>query len=180
MKIVAMVGSLSKASINRRLAEFLKDRYKGKMDIEILEIDKLPFYDYEIEEEKNTLLDNMRNSIREADGVLFLTPEYNASIPAILKNAIDWFSRVDQVLIDKPGMILGATPGRLGTVKAQEHLKDILTSQQLGVLLVPRTDILIGSYYDQIDGEGNLVDKDTLGFLDASFENFKKWIEKLR
>jgi len=179
MKIVAMVGSPSKGSINRKVAEFMKERYKDKLDIKILKIEELPFYDYEMDDNPPELVLEMRKDILGADGILFATPEYNQSIPATLKNAIDWFSRVEPVLMNKPGMIVGASPGRLGTVRAQEHLKDILTSQMVGVLPLPRTEVFIGSYYDQVDEDGVLNNEGTIGFLDESINSFIDWIERI-
>lgn len=177
MNIVAMVGSPSKNSINKKVVEFMKDRYKDKLDITILEIDKLPFHNYDTEDTPPELIIEMRKQILEADGVLFATPEYNQSIPATLKNAIDWFSRVEAVLMDKPAMIVGASPGRLGTVRAQEHLKDILTSQFVGMLPVPKTEVFIGGYYDQVDEDGYLNNEGTIGFLDTCVDNFIDWIK---
>lgn len=180
MKIVAMVGSPSKTSINRSVVEFMKDRYGDRLDIKILAIEDLPFYNYEIEDNPPQLILEMREDIREADGILFATPEYNQSIPATMKNALDWFSRVEPVLLGKPGMIMGVSPGRLGTVRAQEHLKDILTSQMVGVLPLPGTEVFIGSYYDQIDESGVLSDGNTIAFLDEALDKFINWIEKVK
>ena len=180
MNIVAMVGSPSSNSINRKVVEFMKGRYKDKIDISILEIAELPFHNYDTEDNPPELIVEMRKEILEADGVLFATPEYNQSIPATLKNAIDWFSRVEQVLMKKPAMIIGVSPGRLGTVRAQEHLKDILTSQMVGVLPLPATEVFIGSYYDLIDENGVLKDESTIEFLDSSVDAFIDWVNKIK
>ena len=179
MKLVAMSGSPSKDSINKKVLEFMKDRYKDKLDIKILEIDKLPFYNYDIENTPPELVVEMRKEIKEADAIIFATPEYNQSIPATLKNAIDWFSRVELVLMKKPAMILGASPGRLGTVRAQEHLKDVLTSQYVGVLPLPGTEVFIGSYYDQVDENGILNNESTIEFLDMAVDNLIDWVNKI-
>ena len=125
MKIVAMVGSMSKESNNKKVVKFMQKRYKDKLDIEILSIDKLPMYNQDIELNPPELVVDLREKIKSSDGILFATPEYNHSIPAVLKNAIDWFSRVEPVLIGKPSMVIGATMGNLGTVRAQVHLRQI-------------------------------------------------------
>ncbi len=179
MKIAIMVGSISKGSLNRKVAETLKDRYSDRFEAEILDIGKLPFYDYEIEENAPESVVEMRKQILAADGIIFVTPEYNGSIPAPLKNALDWFSRVEHVLQGKPSLVMGATPGFLGTVNAQRHLREILQSPLIGCIDLPGHSVLIGDAYNKLGDQGLLVDQTTLGFIDAAVEDFIKWIGKI-
>ncbi len=179
MKVVAMVGSPSVNSINKKLGRFVKERYVDKFDIEFLEIEKLPFHNYDIENNPPELILSMREKIKDADGVLFITPEYNYSVPPVLKNAIDWFSRVEQVLMYKPAMIMGASPGRMGTVRAQNHLKDILTGPGTTMHVCPNNEVILGGFTKLLDGEGNLVDERTISFIDKAMERYSEWVEEV-
>lgn len=178
MKIVGMAGSNSKNSLNKKILETMKERYRDKFDLEIIDIGSLPFYNYDNDEDPQpSLVISMREEIKTADGIIFATPEYNHSIPAVLKNALDWFSRIDPVLQGKPSMIVGASPGMMGTARAQDHLRDILRSKFVGTLDLPGHEILIGSAFDKLDDNGRLVDEITLNFLDEAVEDFIRWIK---
>lgn len=90
-----------------------------------------------------------------ADAVLWVTPEYNYSIPSVLKNAIDWLSRGEKVLVGKPSWIVGASMGTLGTVRAQEHLRDILFSPGVSSPLLPGNEVYVGTVHEKIDDSGH-------------------------
>jgi chromate reductase len=111
MKLVAIVGSLRKDSYNRQLANTIQKRYADQFELEILDIGLLPHYNQD--EENNPALSvlEFKKKVKEADGVIMITPEYNWSIPGVFKNALDWLSRVDKVLIGKPVMTAGAATG---------------------------------------------------------------------
>src|SRR5699024_8887874 len=109
MNIVAMVGSNRNGSYNLKLAQMMQHRYAEKLDIEILSIDQLPMYGEGDELQAPKIVYEMGDKINQSDGILFVTPEHNASIPALLKNAIDWFSRIDKVMLGKPTMVVGAS-----------------------------------------------------------------------
>jgi len=177
MKIVAMVGSNRKESYNMKLTKFMQQRYSGKLDIEILPIDKLPMYCEDDELDPPEVVKEIRAKIKESDGILFATPEHNASIPALLKNAIDWFSRVEKVMIGKPAMIVGASMGKLGTVKAQLQLRQILNSAGVSTLTLPGNEVYVGAAHEKIE-DGKLTDEPTIEFIDSVIDNFTKWIEK--
>ncbi|RLL44909.1 NAD(P)H-dependent oxidoreductase [Oceanobacillus piezotolerans] len=179
MKIVAMVGSNRSDSYNMQLATFMQKRYAQKVEIEILPINKLPFYNQDDELNPPEIVKEIRNKIKESDGILFVTPEYNASIPGVLKNAIDWFSRVEKVMVNKPAMIVGASMGALGTVKAQLQLRQILNSQGVSTLTLPGNEVYVGSVHEKIDENGNLIDESTIQFIDTVVDNFMNWIEKV-
>src|SRR5690606_1025839 len=108
-----------------------------------------------------------------------ITAEYNWSIPGVLKNALDWLSRVDKVLIGKPVMVAGATPGMVGTIRAQFHLRDILASPGMNAKLLPPAgnEILISNAAQKFDPQtGKLSDQPTLEFIDGVVDRFIKWI----
>ncbi|HEY2419850.1 MAG TPA: NAD(P)H-dependent oxidoreductase [Neobacillus sp.] len=175
MKVIAIVGSIRDQSYNLKLAKYVQRRYKEKVDIEIVNIKDLPFYDQDIEENPPVVVTGFKRKVAEADAVLWLTPEYNYSIPGVLKNAIDWLSRVDKVMIGKPSWIMGATMGNLGTVRAQDHLRDILFSSGVNSPLLPGNEVYIGAVHEKIDEAGNLTHEPTIQFLDMVVENFVKW-----
>ena len=179
MKIVAIAGSISKESYNKKLVNFIKKRYKDKLDIEILDLDDIPMYNEDKEMEPPDIIKEIRKKIVASDGILISTPEYNHSIPGVLKNALDWLSRVEQVLLNKPGMIVGASMGMFGTVKAQIHLRQILNSGGIGVITLPANEVFIGNIQDKMDEEGNLTDEVTIKFLDNTMDEFIKWVEKI-
>lgn len=177
-QIATIVGSISKDSVNMEIARFMQNRYQKKMAIEILPLNDIPLYNRDIELTPPAIIKRYRQTIREADGLLLITPEYNHSIPGVLKNALDWFSRVDQVFQGKPTMILGATPGGLGTVKAQIHLRQILNSGGLGAYVLPQNELFLSSILSKLDEQKQLVDEPTLSFLDQTVDHFIQWCER--
>ncbi|WP_010650327.1 NADPH-dependent FMN reductase [Oceanobacillus massiliensis] len=179
MKIVAMVGSNRSESYNMKLVKFMQSRYAGKADIEILPIDQLPFYNQDDELNPPEIVKEIRAKIKASDGILFATPEYNASISAVLKNAIDWFSRVETVMVNKPAMIVGASMGAMGTVKAQMQLRQILNAPGVGTLTLPGNEVFVGSVQNKMDDEGNLTDESTVQFIDSVISNFINWTGKM-
>src|SRR6476620_9777157 len=130
MNIVTIVGSIRKESYNMQLAKTMQERYEGKFNIKIADIRSLPHYDQDEENNPPQAVKEFKEAIANADGVFIITPEYNWSIPGVLKNALDWASRVDKVFIGKPVMTFGATMGTLGTIRAQLHLREILSGLQ--------------------------------------------------
>ncbi|XID96081.1 NADPH-dependent FMN reductase [Paenibacillaceae bacterium WGS1546] len=175
MKIAVLIGSLRQGSYNLQLALTMKERYINKIDLEIADIRSLPFFDQDIELNPPPAVKAFLNKIAAADGVLILTPEYNWSIPGVLKNAIDWLSRVDKVLIGKPVMTAGASPGMMGTIRAQLHLREILSSPGLQAKLLPPAgnEIYISSAALKFDETTHrLVDETTLRFIDRVVDNF--------
>ena len=178
MKIVAIVGSNRKQSINKKLVAFMKKRYREKVDIEILPIEDLPMYNQDDELSPLEVVTEIKKIVAASDGVLIATPEYNHSIPAFLKNALDWFSRVDKVMVKKPVMIVGATPGVLGTVRAQVNLRQILAA--MGAFTLPGNEVFINAVNEKIDEAGKLTHEPTIGFLDTVMNNFIDWVEKTK
>ncbi|MBM7600349.1 NAD(P)H-dependent FMN reductase [Virgibacillus halotolerans] len=180
MKIVAMVGSVRKDSYNKKLANFMQDRYKETVEIEQLPIDQLPFFNEDEEFSPPAIVKEVKEKILNSDGVLFVTPEYNHSVPGVLKNAIDWLSRVDKVMVKKPIMIVGASKSLLGTARAQMHLRQILNSPGLSALTLPGNEVFVGVSHDKIDENGVLTDEPTIQFIDTVIDNFINWIENTK
>ena len=123
-----LVGSLAKASINRKLALALKRLAPPLLEMREIPIRDLPLYSYDYDADYPPAGRALKEAIASVDAVLFVTPEYNRSIPGALKNAIDWASRPwgTNSLARKPSAIIGASPGKIGTAVGQQHLRSIL------------------------------------------------------
>jgi chromate reductase, NAD(P)H dehydrogenase (quinone) len=178
VKIAALVGSNRKDSFNKKIALYMQKRYRAIVEIEILPIEKLPMYNQDDELTPPEIVTEIKKKVADSDGVLFVTPEYNHSIPAFLKNAIDWFSRVDKVMADKPVMIVGGSPGVLGTARAQMHLRQILNSPGISALTLPGNEVFIGAVHEKLDESGSLVHEPTVQFIDTVMDNYINWIKK--
>lgn len=141
------------------------------LSIDVLSINILLFYSVDDELTHSPEVVAFKQAVKEADGVIWLTPEYNHSIPGVLKNAIDWLSRVDRVMINKPSLIMGTTPGFLGTVYAQMYLRDILFALQSSVLMGN------GAGHQKLSGTDDVTDESTIAWLDTVMSNFKAFVE---
>lgn len=180
MKVVAIVGSIRKDSYNMKLAKFVLKRYTSQFDLEILDLSVLPFYNQDIEENPPKEVVEFKQKVKEADAVLWVTPEYNATVPGVLVNAIDWLSRVDKVMIGKPSFIMGASMGILGSVKAQIHLRNILFAAGLQSPVLMGNEVYVGAAHTKFDEEGNLTDEATVQFLDKVIDNFITWMKNFK
>ncbi|HLT55715.1 MAG TPA: NADPH-dependent FMN reductase [Bacillota bacterium] len=178
VKIVALVGSLRKESYNGYLAKAMQYRYQDRIDFEIADIASLPFYNQDEELNPPQVVKDFKKKVAEADGVIIITPEYNWSVPGVLKNALDWLSRVDKVLINKPVMTAGASPTALGTVRCQLHLRQILSSPGISARVLPPAgnEVLVNFAQNKFDESGKLTDEGTLEFLDGIMDKFLDWI----
>ena len=179
MKVVAIVGSIRKDSYNLQLAKHVQARYADKFEVEVLDLKPLPMYNQDIELDAPQEVLDFKAKVKAADAVLWVTPEYNGTIPGVLGNAIDWMSRVDKVMHGKPSMIMGASMGATGTVRAQMHLRDILFASGINSPLLPVNEVYVGSAHEKFDAEGNMTDEATNAFLDKVIGNFLNWTNKL-
>jgi len=177
-KVVVLVGSLRKASYNRLLAKAFQDLSADKLSVEILDIQSLPHYNEDDEMNPAEVVVQFKKQVAEADGVIIITPEYNWSIPGVLKNALDWLSRVERVLINKPVMTAGASPTALGTVRAQLHLRQILSAPGIQARVLPPggNEVLVNFAPQKFDENGNLTDEATKKFIEGIINKFVAWI----
>ena len=177
-KIVGIVGSFKKDSLNLKLAKTIKEYLKDKAEFEILDYMDIPFFNEDIEYPAQKAVSKVKDKIKEADAVWFFTPEYNHYFPGVLKNLLDWLSRpiskdVAQVLKDKPICVSGITPGMTGTVVAQDHLISVLNFLDAKIMMTSR--LTFPNAMKSMDDKGNIVKG--LEFIHAQADDFIKFIE---
>src|SRR6202165_5544946 len=181
MNVCVLVGSLRKASLNGVLANALKSLVPSSMKLEIVEIGQLPFFNQDLETDSSPAQwTAFRQRVKAADAVLFVTPEYNRSMPAVLKNALDVGSRPygSSVWDRKPGAIVSCSPSVIGAFGANHHLR-----QSLGFLNVPirqQPEAYVGHADKLFDDHGKLVNDGTRKFLQEFMQAFAKWVETIR
>lgn len=178
-QIAVIVGSNSRDSINRKLARALARLGAGKFEAYFARIDDLPMYNQDNEGNLPAEVARFKQDIARADGVLFVTPEHDRSIPAVLKNAIDWGARPygTSVWADKPAFITGTSPGAIGSALAQQHLRNILVS--LGAILLGG-EAYVTFKPNLIDEHGNVGDESTQKFLQGFVDRFAALVERLK
>lgn len=178
MQVLAMVGSLRADSLNAMVLETMKERYAAQWSVSVADIGSLPFFNQDLEHSPPPIVKAFKSSVAEADAVIMATPEYNWSIPGVLKNALDWLSRGDRVMAGKPVLLVGASTGMIGTLRAQTHLRQILSSPGLSARVLPPggNEVLI-SFADRKCKDGRLVDEETLAFLDQVVHRFNSWAQ---
>jgi len=179
-KIAVLVGSLRKESLNRKMANALKELAPETLQLEIVEIGGLPLYNQDYDDEGKPLAEwiEFRKRLRSFDGVLFVTPEYNRSVPAVLKNAIDVGSRPygQSVWAGKPGAVVSVSPGNLGGFGANHHLRQSLVF--LDVPAMHQPEAYIGNAARLFDASGNMADDATRDFLKGFMKAFAVWVER--
>lgn len=159
IKILGFAGSLRKASFNRAALKAAQPLVPAGATLEIFEIDGLPGFSQDDEKSPPAKVAEMKARIRAADAILFVTPEYNYSVPGVLKNAIDWASRPygDSAWKGKPAAIMGASVGVIGTARAQYHLRQSMVFLDMPVVNQP--EVMIGGAADKFDKDGSLKDE---------------------
>lgn len=177
--IAAVVGSASASSINRRLADALQRLGADRFSFEPVRIDDLPMFNVDNSKNPPAPVLRMKSEIVAADGVIIVTPEHNRSIPAVLKNAIDWGSRPagQSCWIGKPAGILGVSTGQTGTAAAQQHLRNILSPQQ--VIIMGQPELYLHWKEGMIDTDGLIVDETVRKRVEAFLERFGLWVERV-
>ncbi len=172
MNYLAIVGTNSNVSTNRMLLQFMKEHFKQEAQLELFEIKELPAF-YEADEDHVPQeVEALSKKIRQADGVIIATPEYDHTITASLKSALEWISYTSQALTDKPVLIVGASHGSLGSSRAQAHLRQILDSPELAARIMPSSEFLLGRSQAAFNAGGTLVYEDKLEELDEIFREF--------
>lgn len=178
IKVTAIVGSVRQDSMNMKLAKFLQKQYADKLEIETVSIKDVPLFNPDLEENPPKEALDFKAKVRGAEAIMFAVPEYNYSIPGALKNAIDWLSRGGFDLRGKPAFIVGSSMGVLGSVRAQMHLREILSNPALSPILLPGNEVYIGSIHEKLNEADEITDPGTLGFLDNVVGNFVDFYHK--
>lgn len=179
-KVAVLVGSLRTASINRRLAKALVLLGKDKFDAHFVEIGDLPLFNQDLESNFPASAKRMKQEIESSDAVLIVTPEYNRSIPAPLKNALDWASRPygQNSFAKKPAAVIGASIGAIGTACAQHNLRPALA--YLDVFTMNQPEAYIHFKEGLIDENGMISNEGTKQFLTDYVNHFATFVQQLK
>lgn len=176
--VSVVVGSLRKGSYSRKLALALIEIAKPALDLRIVEIGDLPLYNEDTEADPPQAWKAFRDAIRPVDGVLFVTPEYNRSIPGCLKNAIDVGSRPygSSVWSGKPCAVISNSPGAIGGFGANHHLRQCLVFLDMPVMQQP--EAYISASNKLVGDDGKITDDSKREFLAKVMKSFAQWVEK--
>lgn len=176
-KIAVLIGSLRKESFNRKVAKTLIALAPESLNLEIIEIDGLPLYNQDLDENPPVAWAEFRERVVKFDGVLFVTPEYNRSLPTVLKNAIDVGSRPygKSVWNGKPGAIMSVSPGPLGGFGANHHLRQCLVFLNVPVMQQP--EAYIGNVAKLFDESGKLTNDSMRESFTKFMQAFAAWVE---
>lgn len=158
-KILGICGSLRKASFNRSALKAAQALVPAGAALEVFELEGIPIFNQDHEQNPPPAVAAFKDKIRAADAILFATPEYNFSIPGVLKNAIDWASRPSgqSAWKGKPVAVMGASAGALGTARAQYHLRQCFITLDMPAVTQP--EVLIGAAAQKFDSQGELTDQ---------------------
>lgn len=177
-QIALLVGSLRRDSFNRRLADALVELAPPELAFQHVRIDDLPLYNQDDEASPAEPVQRLKAEITASQGVLFATPEYNRSVPGVLKNAIDHASRPygQSVWAGKPAGVVGASVGAPGASMAQQHLRNILAYLDMPTLGQPEVFIQVTD--GMFDERGKLAREDTRQFLQSWMDRYAAWVQK--
>ena len=148
--------------------------------LDVFELDGIPGFNQDDEQNPPAKVVELKKRVREADAILFVTPEYNYSVPGVLKNAIDWASRPygDSAWNGKPAAIMGASIGGIGTARAQYHLRQMMVF--LNMFPINQPEVMIGNAADRFDAKGNLTDDTTKDYIRKLLQALVEWTAEFR
>ncbi|MBA1204561.1 NAD(P)H-dependent oxidoreductase [Pseudomonas capeferrum] len=174
--VAVIVGSLRKESYNRKMAHALAGLAPSSLELKIIEIGDLPLYNEDIDAEPPQAYTRFRNAVKSQDAVLFVTPEYNRSVPGVLKNAIDVGSRPygNSAWAGKPCAVISVSPGAIGGFGANHHLRQSLVFLDMPCMQMP--EAYIGGAADLFDKAGKLNEK-SRPFLQSFIDTFAAWVK---
>ncbi|SCW63675.1 NAD(P)H-dependent FMN reductase [Rhizobium mongolense subsp. loessense] len=177
-KIAVLVGSLRRDSINRRLAEALARLAEDRLEFDFVAVGEVPMYNEDLWADIPASIKRMKRQVEQADGVLFVSPEYNRSFTAVLKNAIDWGTRPygQNSFAGKPGAVVGTSPGAIGTAVGQSQLKSVLNAAH--VIVMGQPEIYLTWKAELFDEDGGITHESTRSFLQKWVRDFEGWIER--
>ena len=180
MKVLGFAGSLRVGSYNKSLLRTAADLMPEDVNLEIFDIDGIPAFNQDIENDMPKKVKDFKSKIREADAILIATPEYNYSVPGVLKNAIDWATRPygDNPFNEKPVAIMSASVGMLGGARAQYHLRQIFVF--LNMYPINGPEVIVTFAQDKFDANGKLIDENTQKYLGQLLQNLVNWTRQLK
>lgn len=179
-KILGIPGSLRKASYNRAALLAAQDMLPSGVTLELFELGAIPLFNQDSEAQPVAEVTRFKQCIRAADAILISTPEYNYSIPGVLKNAIDCASRPsgDSAWAGKPVALMGASPSLFGSARAQYHLRQVLVA--LDMLPLNRPEVMIGNAAKAFDAQGALVDAKSRELISRMLADLVTWTRRVQ
>jgi chromate reductase len=177
LNVISLIGGISKNSLNQRLYNEIVKYNTTTLSFQTFDISLLPFFSQDIENNPPEIVAKFKDWVRASDAALFITPEYNRSYSGVLKNAIDWCSRPYGYNLwqRKPAAIMGASPGKIGTFGAQQHLKNVCCFLNMNLMNQPEFYMDASSSMD----ENGLV-AGSIGFIQKYLTDFEAWIKNSR
>jgi chromate reductase len=177
-KIAVIVGSLRRGSLNRKMAKALISLAPESLECEVVEIRALPLYDQDLDDSPPAAWTEFRERIRKSDGVLFVTPEYNRSVPGVLKNAIDVGSRPygEGAWAGRPAAVVSVSPGAIGGFGANHHLRQSLVFVDMPAM--PQPEAYIGRAAELFNEAGDLTNPSTREFAVEFMAAFAAWVQR--
>ncbi|TLQ05324.1 NADPH-dependent oxidoreductase [Pediococcus stilesii] len=177
MRLVAIAGSIGEQSYNRMLLQFMADYYKDLVQIDLVDIDDVPVFNEDDDLSSSEAVQKVYQKVFGADGVILATPEHNHTVPAAMKNVIEWLSYKLHPLDGKPVWVVGASYFNQGSSRAQLHLKQILESPGVNAIVMPGNEFLLRNAKEAFDDNGQLKDEGTVKFLDSIIQKFIKFVK---
>jgi chromate reductase len=180
ISILGFAGSLRKGSFNRSLLRTAKEVVPQEAELESFDLEGIPPFNQDLENQPPQKVKEFKAKIRAADAILIVTPEYNYSIPGVLKNAIDWASRPygDNALEGKPVALMGASIGMLGTARAQYHLRQSFVWLNMYPLNQP--EVMVPFAQEKFDANGTMTDQKTKEKVKELLESLIRWTKKMQ
>jgi chromate reductase len=177
--ILGISGSLREGSYNTAALRAARQLVPEGVRIELFDLEGIPPYNQDDENDLPLRVRELKAAVRAADALLFCSPEYNYSIPGVLKNAIDWGTRPgnDNSWDGKPGAIMGVSMGLLGTARMQYHLRQVFVN--IGVLTLGKPEVMIGQAAQKFDADLNLTDEKTREFVQKLIVALVEWARRL-
>jgi chromate reductase len=178
IQIAVLVGSLRRESFNRRLAHAVMKLAPAEFSFKELKIDDLPLYNQDDDANQAAPVKRLKSEIQASQGVIFVTPEYNRSLPGVIKNAIDHASRPygQNAWAGKPAGIIGASIGSIGTAVAQQHLRGVLGYLDVPTMGQPEVFLRVNDKF--FDAAGDIADADKKKFLQGWMTKYAAWVQR--
>jgi chromate reductase, NAD(P)H dehydrogenase (quinone) len=179
VRILGIAGSLRRGSYNRAALRAATQLVPQDAALEVFELDGIPGFNQDEEQNPPAKVAELKQRVRNADAILIVTPEYNYSVPGVLKNAIDWASRPygDSAWNGKPVAIMGASIGTIGTARAQYHLRQMFVF--LNMFPINQPEVMIGNAAERFDPQGNLADEATKDHIRRLLQSLVPWTVRL-